>query len=120
MGQTKNKPSESGSNDLFSTFTSLFSSFGLENLFVTLHIAIQSTDPEKAASYTIQYSSGERESYLQDGLVAHYKLDANSPKIPVKFYYQNYDESNHVYAFLGAANSKSLSSLEISIYSMSD
>ena len=42
--------------------------------FVIYHAIIKSLDVDKAASYTISYSSGNRELFLQDGLVVDYLL----------------------------------------------
>jgi hypothetical protein len=44
---------------------------GLGN-FIVYHLSVASVDAKKAASYTIGYSSGASEFFLQDGLIVDY------------------------------------------------
>lgn len=58
----------------------------LSKVFVIYHINITSINVDKAASYTIGYSSGKTEFFLQDGLIVDYQLE---PKQTHSFYYCN-------------------------------
>jgi hypothetical protein len=58
----------------------------LSNSFKIYHITVKSDDPTKAGSYSIGYSSGKAEFYLQDGLIVDYQLE---PKNPHTFSYCN-------------------------------
>jgi hypothetical protein len=49
-------------------------SFGLSDTFSYLHLTIQALKGKGATAFTITYSSGERETYLQDGLITDYIL----------------------------------------------
>ncbi len=49
--------------------------YGLSDTFNILHLTIKSTEKKGATAYTISYSSGERETYLQDGLITDYILE---------------------------------------------
>ena len=62
--------------------------------FQVYHISISSTSAAKAASYSITYSSGKREFFLQDGLIVDYTLQ---PKQPHSFFYCNSNNKNHIY-----------------------
>ena len=50
-------------------------SFGLSDTFMSLHLTIKALKGKGATAYTITYSSGERETYLQDGLITDYVLE---------------------------------------------
>jgi len=52
-------------------------SFGLSETFSSLHLTIKALNNKGATAYTITYSSGERETYLQDGLITDYILEPN-------------------------------------------
>ncbi len=56
--------------------TPWMSSFGLSDTFSYLHLTIRAVN-KGATAYTITYSSGERETYLQDGLITDYILEPN-------------------------------------------
>lgn len=42
------------------------------NNFIVYHLSVLSIDENKAASYTIGYSSGASQFFLQDGLIVDY------------------------------------------------
>jgi hypothetical protein len=52
----------------------LINPVALSTDFAIYHVVVKSIDTEKAASYSISYSSGLREVYLQDGLILDYML----------------------------------------------
>ena len=66
----------------------------LTESMMSYHVKIKSLNVSKAATYTISYSSGKRELYLQDGLILDYILEPN--KIAT-FYYYNELASNHIF-----------------------
>lgn len=49
-------------------------SFSLSDTFSSLHLTIKALNGKGATAYTVTYSSGERETYLQDGLITDYVL----------------------------------------------
>lgn len=61
-------------------------SFGLSETFISLHLTIKALNNKGATAYTITYSSGERETYLQDGLITDYILEPNKE---TTFFYEN-------------------------------
>lgn len=60
--------SGNGPNDV------LVSSFGLMHKFTILHLTIKSANTKVGSSYTLSYSSGDRQVDLQDGLIVDYNL----------------------------------------------
>jgi hypothetical protein len=52
----------------------LINPYAMSSDFKIYHLTVKSKNSEKAASYTITYSSGKRETYLQDGLLLDYAL----------------------------------------------
>lgn len=52
----------------------LVSSFGLMNKFTSLHLTVRSANTKVGSSYTLSYSSGDRQVDLQDGLILDYTL----------------------------------------------
>ncbi len=54
--------------------TPWMTSFGLSETFSSLHLTIKALNNKGSTAYTITYSSGERETYLQDGLITDYVL----------------------------------------------
>jgi hypothetical protein len=85
--------------------------------FVIYHVIIKSLDADKAASYTISYSSGNRELFLQDGLVVDYMLD---PSKLSTFYYYNEGSNSHVYYSISMENATTLNQLKIKSYYLED
>lgn len=57
--------------------TPWMTSFGLSETFSSLHLTIKALNNKGATAYTVTYSSGERETYLQDGLITDYILEPN-------------------------------------------
>lgn len=92
----------------------LFNPLALSKAFVIYHINITSTNADKAASYSIGYSSGKREFLLQDGLIVDYQLE---PKKPHSFYYCNGNSNEHVFYTLSTTNGSLLKDLKIKTYS---
>ena len=66
--------------------------------------------------YTISYSSGEPESYLQDGLITTFFL---KPTKVTKFLYKNPNLSS-IYLHISTLTSEALSKFHIKILSMTD
>ena len=66
--------------------------------------------------YTITYSSGQPEAYLQDGLVTTFFL---MPKKSTKFLYKN-PSLNRIYLTISAKTASALKQFHISILSMSN
>lgn len=77
----------------------------LTEFMTSYHVKIKSLNASKAATYTISYSSGKRELYLQDGLILDYILEPNKPST---FYYYNELASNHIYYSLSAESGADL------------
>ena len=51
-----------------------YDAFRYSNTFRSLIITVKSENEKMPAAYTISYSSGERETYLEDGLLTGYTL----------------------------------------------
>lgn len=64
----------------------LINPMALTEFMINYHVTIKSLNSSKAAAYTISYSSGKRELYLQDGLILDYILEPNKVS---SFYYYN-------------------------------
>ncbi len=46
-----------------------YDAFAFSQTFRYLVVSVKSKDPKKPTAYSISYSSGERETYLEDGIV---------------------------------------------------
>lgn len=70
-------------------------------------------------AYSISYSSGERESYLEDGLLLGYTLE---PKVTSKFLYKSENPSpdNTGYIMISMNKSSTLYNLELKMYTFED
>jgi hypothetical protein len=66
--------------------------------------------------YTITYSSGDPEIYLQDGLIVTYGLISDRP---IKFLYKN-PAFTKVYLHLSMADAKVLNKLKINIHALAN
>jgi hypothetical protein len=86
----------------------------LTGSFVVYHITVTSIDENKAASYTIAYSSGESEFFLQDGLIVDYQLP---PNIPHSFIYCNDRTEEHIIYTLTAESAPALKELKLKVFS---
>lgn len=51
-----------------------YDAFKYSNTFRYLVVSVKSKNSQAPAAYTITYSSGERETYLEDGLLTGYTL----------------------------------------------
>lgn len=83
--------------------------------FMIFHLSIKSLTPSQAASFTILYSTGERNIILQDGVILDYLLETKQPHF---FYYYNELSSKHIYLSISMPNSIALNKLEFTVYTM--
>jgi hypothetical protein len=95
----------------------LINPMGMSNQIVLYHVTMKSLDNTKAVTYTISYSSGKRETYLQDGLILDYILEPNKASA---FYYFNEVTSNHIFYTLSMDSSADLDQLKIKTYYLED
>ena len=70
----------------------------------------------KEAMYTITYSSGDPEIYLQDGLIFTYALTTNKT---VKFLYKN-PAFTKVYLHISMTDAKVLNKLKIKMHALAN
>lgn len=68
-------PPEKPRDPLSTTLGGIFyDAFAFSSTFRNLIVSVKSKDPKKSTAYSISYSSGERETYLEDGLTLSYTL----------------------------------------------
>jgi hypothetical protein len=65
---------------------SYYDSYSLSTTFRYLQVKVSSKSGKLGTSYTITYSSGSREVYLEDGLMTGYTLEKDQQ---VTFFYNN-------------------------------
>lgn len=80
-----------------------------------MHMTIKSQD-KKEAMYTITYSSGDPEIYLQDGLISTYGLMSNRT---IKFLYKN-PAFTKVYLHISMFDAKVLNKLNIKMHALAN
>ena len=85
--------------------------------FMVYQVSIKSLDEEKAASYSIGYSSGKSQFFLQDGLIVDYNLES---KTAHSFFYCNSRTEEHVVYTLSAQSAQYLKDLKMKFYSFDD
>jgi hypothetical protein len=91
--------------------------FGLSQTFTYLHLTIKASDGKGATAYTISYSSGARETYLQDGLITDYVLE---PSKETTFFYENKNAQSHGYLSISMENSANLHNVELKMSYLTD
>jgi hypothetical protein len=64
-------------NEVGSGSKALLNPYALSRDFSVHHLSVKSVVSAKAASYNVVYSSGKRETNLQDGLILDYILEPN-------------------------------------------
>jgi hypothetical protein len=84
--------------------------------FNSIHMTIKSQNESVNALYSITYSSGEAEIFLQDGLISEYAL---MPNKSTKFLYKNPSLSK-IYLHLTMADAAVLNKLKVKILAIKD
>jgi hypothetical protein len=79
-------------------------------------MTIKSQNASVPALYTITYSSGDPEIYLQDGLISEYAL---VPEKATKFLYKNPSLSK-IYLHISMTDGQLLNKLKVKILAISD
>jgi len=79
-------------------------------------MTIKSKDSKAKALYTVTYSSGELDTYLQDGLVTQYVLIPNATS---KFIYKN-PRNSPIYLHLSTNDSQVLNKLKVTIFALNN
>ncbi len=97
--------------------TAWMTSFGLSDTFSYLHLTIKAANGKGATAYTVVYSSGERETYLQDGLITDYILE---PSKETTFFYENSNAEGHGYLSISMENSANLHNLNLKMFYLVD
>ncbi len=97
-------------------FSTLMTSFGLNRRFYNLIVKVH-PQKEQKISYTIVYTSGLSEIYLQDGVFLDYELMADKQ---TTFYYTNAQKEDRMYLMVSAADAKAVKNLHLKIYKAQD
>lgn len=79
-------------------------------------MTIKSQNETQSAMYTITYSSGEPEIYLQDGLISQYAIIPNKS---TKFLYKNPTLSK-IYLHLSLNDAQILNKMQVKIRALED
>jgi hypothetical protein len=95
----------------------LINPMALTEFMINYHVTVKSLNASKAATYTISYSSGKRELYLQDGLILDYILEPNKVS---SFYYYNEQASSHIFYTLSTDSAADLSQIKIKTFYLED
>jgi hypothetical protein len=84
--------------------------------FDLFHMTIKSQNESATALYTVSYSSGDAEMFLQDGLISEYAL---MPNKSTKFLYKNPTLSK-IYLHLSMNDATILNKLKVKILAFKD
>ena len=94
----------------------LFFSAFARSTFDSYHLVVKTQDPKATALYSITYSSGDHQTYLQDGLIS---TTAILPSKTAKMLYRNPSVSK-IYLHLSAPTSEVLNKLQIKIRALNN
>lgn len=109
-------PNDSNNSNSTPLWERVFFSAFAQSTLKSYHVEVKSQDGKTNAAYSITYSSGEVETFLQDGLIATHAL---LPNRTTKFLYSN-PTLNKIYLHLTAPTTEALNKLHVRIISMAN
>jgi hypothetical protein len=84
--------------------------------FNSLHLSVRLLNKTSSATYTVTYSSGDPEVFLQDGLITQYGILTNRT---TKFLYKNPTLSK-IYLHISLVDAVALNKLKVKILAIND
>lgn len=110
-------PKKTNENTLGKLGAVSYDAYSYSSVFRFVIIEVKSKDPARSISYTISYSSGEREVYLEDGMAVGYTLQANKKTV---FLYENPSQIYHGYITINMPRTSDMNGLKFRMFKVQD